>query len=59
MPLVSAMSGLNSKLATCLVENVGGKDFRSDAAGQILNALASETPFDGGVVAMGLCVALF
>jgi len=53
------MSGLNSKLATCLVENVGGKDFRSDAAGQILNALASETPFDGGVVAMGLCVALF
>lgn len=59
MPLVSAMSGLNSKLAAHLVENVGGKDFRSDTAGQILDSLASESSLDGSVVAMGLCVALF
>ncbi len=53
------MSGLNSKLAAHLVENVGGKDFRSDTAGQILDSLASESSLDGSVVAMGLCVALF
>jgi hypothetical protein len=41
------------------VENVRGVDLGGDATRQVLDPFAGETALDGGVVAVGLGVALF